>query len=320
MARQSRESLQVAEWLSPADAAERLGVSLRKLQYMAREGEVERKRDGRRSLYWIGTQAQPSASAAVAATAPTAAPRPSLAAPAAMTPQRGITHVATMTLDPVTGELAAVSSNPANRANVETGRDEDDAPTAFEEQVLDAVAPELDAVEAAFEAQILALRTELSERIARLERQAAVVRPAPVPTPRVAGPQVPITAQPVAPQAATAPAPTGYAPQGGVRAGTEYDAAQPGRPPSAHFNSPFHAALEAASRQASSGGGGVGAQRGGYDTNGYHAAGDADVEAAFRSALATRPKRVTPGPIRLAKEAVGWLGSILGWFTGYRPR
>ena len=319
MARQSRESLQVAEWLSPADAAERLGVSVRKLQYMAREGEVERKREGRRSLYWIGTQAQPSAPVAVAAAAPAAAPRPSLAAPAAITPQRGITHVATMTLDPVTGELAAVASNPANRANVETAPD-DDAPTAFEEQVLDAVAPELDAVEAAFEAQILALRTELSERIARLERQAAVARPAPVPSPRAAGPQVPIAAQAVAPQPAPAPAPTGYAPQGGVRAGTEYDAAQPGRPPSAHFNSPFHAALEAASRQASAGGGGYGAHPGGYDTSGYPTTGDADVEAAFRSALATRPKRVTPGPVRLAKEAVGWLGSIFGWFTGYRPR
>jgi hypothetical protein len=89
------------------------------------------------------------------------------------------------------------------------------------------------------------------------------------------------------------------------------DDAYPGRPASAHFNSPFHAALEAASR---------GAADAGYARDPYGASDDAAVEAAFRTALTARPQRTTPGPIRLAKEAVGWLGSILGWFTGYRPR
>lgn len=42
-----------AVWLAPADAARLLGLSVRALQKRAKAGKVERRRDGRRSLYRV---------------------------------------------------------------------------------------------------------------------------------------------------------------------------------------------------------------------------------------------------------------------------
>lgn len=49
----TRRKQYTSEWLSPTDAAERLSVSVRKLQYLAKQGEIQRRKEGRRSFYRV---------------------------------------------------------------------------------------------------------------------------------------------------------------------------------------------------------------------------------------------------------------------------
>ena len=50
----------LSRWLSPADAADALGISLRALQYRAGRGEIERRKQGRRTLYRVDGRTQPA--------------------------------------------------------------------------------------------------------------------------------------------------------------------------------------------------------------------------------------------------------------------
>ena len=111
------------------DAAERLSVSLRKLQYLAKEGELERKKEGRRSYY-----------------------RVPLATPGALgvseTPVSGVTPVAPSIFD--SAAYDDVSDDAPMSGAVETDGAYDVAPSAITMDVVSA--PESDAHPAAAEA------------------------------------------------------------------------------------------------------------------------------------------------------------------------
>ncbi len=48
----------LSRWLSPSEAAEALGLSIRALQYRAKRGDIERRKEGRRTFYRVEGRTQ----------------------------------------------------------------------------------------------------------------------------------------------------------------------------------------------------------------------------------------------------------------------
>lgn len=270
MALRTREPAITSEWLSPADAAEQLGVSVRKLQYMAREGEIERRKQGRRSMYRVRfeSSATPAPPRATASAAVGRTPQD--------TPSEGVEAVPAADATP-SRISAGVDAADAIRAAVPIITMESDAV----EDGPDGVDVRFEQLEARVELQLAALRRDVTARLDQLEARLARSSA----RPRVNTPSGAFGAATSTPWNSAA-----------------YDDTEPARPPGGHFESPFHAALEQASRQA---------RQANID--------DPDVLHAMVSrTLAERRDQQTPGLIRIAREAVGWFGSIFAWLTGRR--
>ncbi len=92
-------------WLSPHDASEALGISVRTLQARAQKGAIERRREGRRMFYKVAGQAPIPA----ALTLIPAGQAPIPATPAASPTRSGGAVVGNLALAPVV-EIEAVTS------------------------------------------------------------------------------------------------------------------------------------------------------------------------------------------------------------------
>lgn len=271
MSRRTRESTTTSEWLSPTEAAEKLGVSVRKLQYMARDGEVERRRDGRRSRYRV--RHEPEAATRVPVDA-------AVGRPAQDTPGEPVAVAETPGSSRAKRTSCVVDAVDAIRAGIPI--------ITMQVDAVDDVTSR-DDVEAFVRAEVDELRRELSARLERIEaRVAAAAARGPRATPPSGSYEAP---------------PAGFGvPPSRLQNSAAYDDTEPARPPGGRFESPLHAALEAASRRA---------QQPGHDD-------PEELHAALTRALAERDRQQTPGPLRIAREAVGWLGALFGWLTGRR--